>query len=117
MADDDYRNMLRGSLAARLGHERRLAEAAERKDETVDLTAAKTIQAVWNKGKVVRYLDSKTWRQDDDGKRIKRDEYGNRESDYGWEMDHIVLKKDGGKDVMKNLRPLYWKTNAARQEN
>ena len=82
----------------------------------VDLTAENTIQAVWNKGSVIPRFDKDEWRRDKDGWAIKRGEYGNRESENGWEIDHIKLVKDGGKDVMSNLRPLYWKTNAARQE-
>ncbi|MCY4011143.1 MAG: HNH endonuclease signature motif containing protein [Gammaproteobacteria bacterium] len=85
-------------------------------EKEVDTTDKKTIQAVWEKGKTVRNRDGGLWRQDDFGNLIKRDEYGNRDSDTGWEIDHIKLVKDGGKDVMSNLRPLHAKTNAARQE-
>lgn len=81
----------------------------------VDLSDEKTIQAVWEKGKPFSGLDKKVWRWDKDDHPIKRNMYGNRKSEYGWEIDHIVLQKNCGKDVMSNLRPLYWKTNATRQ--
>ena len=35
----------------------------------------------------------------------KRYKYGNRESEYGWEIDDI--NPDGG-DGLSNLRPLQW---------
>ena len=84
-------------------------------EKTVDLSDEKTIQAVWEKGKIISGFDKNVWRRDKDGHAIERDKHGDRDSDNGWEMDHIKLRKDGGKDVMTNLRPLYWKTNAARQ--
>lgn len=83
----------------------------------VDLSDEKTIQAVWEKGATILGRDKAVWRRDKDDHLIKRDEYGNRDSDHGWEIDHIKLQKNGGKDIMSNLRPLYWKTNAARQGN
>ena len=81
----------------------------------VDLNAESTIQAVWEKGKAITGYDKDEWRRDKDDYPIKRVEHGNRGSKYGWEIDHIKLVSDGGKDVMSNLRPLYWKTNASRQ--
>ena len=34
-----------------------------------------------------------------------------RGSIYGWEIDHIKPKKDGGSDDLSNLRPLQWEAN------
>lgn len=47
------------------------------------------IQKVWEKGRVVLNNDSAVWRQDECGAWIGRKYYGNRDSQYGWEIDHI----------------------------
>ncbi|MGI6521043.1 MAG: HNH endonuclease [Fermentimonas sp.] len=76
----------------------------------------KTIQAVWEKGQIVSGRDSKVWRKDQCGALIKRDEYGNRGSKHGWEIDHITPSSKGGSDAPSNLRPLQWENNATRQD-
>ena len=60
---------------------------------------------VWEKGKVIKDLDPDEWRLDAYGNFIRLDEYGNRNSQHGWEIDHI--DPDGGPDH-SNLRPLQW---------
>jgi len=49
-----------------------------------------TIQAVWEKGKAVPGYDSSKFRKDQCGAWIKRDKHGDRNSSYGWEIDHIT---------------------------
>jgi hypothetical protein len=70
------------------------------------------IQAVWNKGKVT-YNDPKVWRKDQCDAWIHRNRYGNRDSKWGWEIDHI---NPNGGDSLANLRPLQWKNNLAKSE-
>lgn len=41
------------------------------------------------------------------------DSYGNRDSRFGWEVDHINLN---GGDNLDNLRPLHWKNNVAKSD-
>lgn len=47
------------------------------------------IQNVWDKGKVTAGNDKEKWRKDECGAWISRMEYGNRNSQCGWEIDHI----------------------------
>jgi hypothetical protein len=39
--------------------------------------------------------------------------YGDRNSSYGWEVDHI---NPNGGDDLSNLRPLQWKNNLEKGE-
>jgi len=45
---------------------------------------------------------------------IERAAYGDRKSEYGWEIDYIRPKSHGGKSNMHNLRPLHWRNNDTR---
>jgi hypothetical protein len=65
------------------------------------------IWEVWSKG----YPDSNDpllWRHDECGAWIFRGDYDRKDSEYGWEIDHIISKSDGGTDDISNLRPLHW---------
>jgi hypothetical protein len=66
------------------------------------------VQKVWEKGHVDSNNDPNVWRKDDCTAWMKRSLYGNRESEYGWEIDHI---NPNGGDELPNLRPLQWKNN------
>jgi len=66
------------------------------------------VQKVWEKGRIVPGNDPNVWRQDECEAWIGRKEYGNRNSQYGWEIDHIT---PGGSDLLFNLRPLQWENN------
>lgn len=72
-----------------------------------------TIEQVWSKGKIIPGNDPRFWRQDQCGAWIGRKFYGNRNSQYGWEIDHIT---PGDDDNISNLRPLQWSNNAERQD-
>lgn len=72
-----------------------------------------TIQAVWEKGKAVPGYDSSKFRKDHCGAWIKRDKHGDRDSSYGWEIDHIT---PGGSDSLYNLRPLQWQNNVVTSD-
>ena len=73
----------------------------------------KTIQDVWEKGTVVANNDPRRWRKDQCGAWISRSQYGNRDSQYGWEIDHI---SPGGEDNLSNLRPLQWQNNLDKSD-
>ena len=74
-----------------------------------------TIQKVWEKGRIVPGNDPNVWRKDQCGAWICRSYYGNRNSQYGWEIDHIRPESNGGGDELSNLRPLQWANNVDRQ--
>lgn len=74
------------------------------------------IQKVWEKASVVNGVDPYEWRKDQCGAWINRKEYGNRQSHYGWEVDHITAVANNGNDNLSNLRPLHWKNNAYKQD-
>ena len=70
------------------------------------------IQEVWEKGNTVQGFNSDQWRKDDCTAWIYRKRYGKRNSDYGWEVDHIDSDRDN--NSVANLRPLQWDNNASR---
>ena len=72
------------------------------------------IEAIWKKGALVTGNDPDVWRQDLCGAWMWRAQYGNRDSQYGWEVDHIIGIDYGGSDAFSNLRPLQWQNNAPR---
>lgn len=71
------------------------------------------IKEVWKKGKIVKGNDKNRWRKDQCGAWIGFKEYGNRDSQYGWEIDHI---SPGGGDQLSNLRPLQWQNNVDKSD-
>lgn len=74
------------------------------------------IQQVWEKATTVAGYDANKFRKDRCTAWIVRADYGNRNSDYGWEIDHILpLSKEGSSDII-NLQPLHWKNNAAKAD-
>ncbi|MYA27903.1 MAG: HNH endonuclease [Nitrospira sp. SB0672_bin_25] len=72
------------------------------------------ILKVWQKGHPIPEYDPAQWRWDDDGNPILFSAYGDRNSKYGWELDHIVSAAAGGLRVLSNLRPLQWEANVRR---
>jgi len=74
-----------------------------------------TIQKVWEKGTIIQDNDPNVWRKDQCRAWIGRKHYGNRDSQYGWEIDHITPESEGGGNELSNLRPLQWQNNASKQ--
>ena len=71
------------------------------------------VQAVWQKGTIVSGNDPNIWRKDQCRAWMGRELHGDRQSQYGWEVDHI---NPSGGDNLTNLRPLQWVTNAEKSE-
>jgi len=74
----------------------------------------KTKLKVWEKGHEVGNNDPKIYRKDDCGAWIKYSDYGNTDSQYGWEIDHITSKDHDGENDLSNLRPLQWQNNRSK---
>lgn len=72
------------------------------------------ILAVWQKAAIVPGYDPARWRKDACGAWMYWGAYGDRNSAFGWEVDHIVPKSDGGPDDLTNLRPLHHENNSVR---
>lgn len=77
------------------------------------MTEEEKIQAVWNEGAAPIPQEAANWRKDRCGAWIARNQYGNRNSDYGWEIDHI---NPSGGDSLGNLQPLHWENNVAKSD-
>lgn len=71
----------------------------------------------WNKAQTIPDYDSRKFRLDICGREILWSQYGNRNSDYGWEIDHINPVSNGGTDIDSNLQPLNWKNNSAKNDS
>ena len=68
--------------------------------------------AAWQKASVTLGYDPNHVRKDAFGWFIRWSDYGDRTSEYGWEIDHIQPTTLGGADVLGNLRALHWRNNA-----
>jgi hypothetical protein len=72
------------------------------------------IEEIWEKGTIITNNEPEKFRKDQCGAWIARNQYGNRKSKYGWEIDHITPQSKGGGDENSNLRPLQWQNNMAK---
>jgi len=71
---------------------------------------------IWRKGKFIAGHDPNILRSDICGAAMMYSKHGDRESPYGWEIDHINPVANGGGDNPENLQPLYWKNNADKAD-
>lgn len=80
------------------------------------------IDQVWDKGLIDEHYPATKIRKDACGAWIIKDHYGNRDSAFGWEIDHIypqvlLQEKQVPQDLIDhidNLRPLNWQNNSSK---
>lgn len=73
------------------------------------------IWSVWQKAQEVP--GSPNFRIDAYGGWMQFERYGNRNSDFGWEIDHIYPRSKGGGDHFDNLQPLNWRNNVEKGDS
>lgn len=77
----------------------------------------KKIQDVWEKGIKVDGWDKDKVRQDMAGAWMERAKYGDTDSIFGWEIDHMHPESKGGSDNLNNLQPLQWENNRSKGDD
>lgn len=75
------------------------------------------IQQVWEKARRVEGYNGDSIRKDSCGAWILRSQYGNTDSMFGWEIDHVYPVSKGGGDDLQNLRPIQWENNRSKGED
>ena len=73
------------------------------------------IQSVWEKGTVVPRTDDSIWRKDQYEAWIRRSDYGNRKSSYGWEIHQTKPEAQGNANELANLNPLHWENKESKE--
>lgn len=81
-----------------------------------EYTDAEKLQ-VWKMAKEIDNIDSDIWRQDYAGAWIRFSDYGNRNSQYGWEIDHLKPLSKDGLDDSTNWLPLQWQNNVRKGDD
>jgi len=76
-----------------------------------------TRRAVWSKARIVPGYNQNVIRKDSCGAWIKWADYGNTNSQYGWEVDHVYPSSLGGSDQLSNLQPLHWQNNRSKADS
>ncbi|MBK6483482.1 MAG: hypothetical protein KBF32_01835 [Chitinophagales bacterium] len=66
----------------------------------------KLSEEVWQKATLAPDLDPEYFRLDEEGSLIKKTDFNNESSIYGWCFFHLRPIWDGGNDDIRNLKPL-----------
>lgn len=71
-------------------------------------------RAAWNRAQAV---SGTPLRKDTCGAWICWENYGDTNSQYGWEIDHISPASLGGSGAFSNLQALHWQNNRAKSNS
>lgn len=74
------------------------------------------IDKAWNNAKPLRGENPDKYRQDSYGNKIHRNSFG-KDSNMGWEVDHIKPKSLGGSDATRNLQALKTEVNRDKSDS
>ncbi|MCS6991915.1 MAG: hypothetical protein RMK52_00085 [Chitinophagales bacterium] len=70
------------------------------------MPSQRVIDAVWEKGRRVPGYDPTQYRMDGGGRIIRRDEFNNQRSVYGWCLHYVRPLWEGGDQSLSNLTPM-----------
>ena len=77
-----------------------------------------TKKTVWqNGGTFIPGRSPDEWKYDRCGAIMQYSKHGDTNSQYGWEIDHIIPQAHGGTDIITNLQPLQWRNNRKKGDN
>ena len=75
-------------------------------------------RAAWARtSPVAGQLNAWEFRKDCLGNLVRYNDFGNRHSPFGWELDFIISRSAGGSTDPANLQALHWKKVAAKIEH
>ena len=71
----------------------------------------------WNHAQIVKGYDKDFIRKDTCGAWIFKEHFGLKDSEFGWEIDHVFPVILGGDDFEQNLRAMHWKNNESKGDD
>lgn len=74
------------------------------------------INIVWQKAIVDGSPNPDLIRKDYAGAWIRKEDYG-KQTDFGWQVDHLRPVSKGGTDDLDNLFPLHWRNNLSKSSD
>ena len=80
------------------------------------MASEKLKKQIWDKAKKIKGKDPSKYRSDPYGNKIFYQSYG-KQSEMGWEIDHIAPKSRGGSDYIRNLQALKTQVNRTKSNS